>query len=95
MNDKGYQQAIENFVYEIDKITAEMDKMPGSDEAKVASFLMKGSVFEPFRERFTKLDIIALKIQETYGKTHDEFDEDVKNHMAKVITEFIEENLTK
>ena len=93
MSEKGYEQAVQNYVYEIDRITEELDSLPGSVAAKTISFLARGEAFEPFKEKFIQLDIIALQIQETYGKTHDEFDQDVIKCMGKTISKYIEENL--
>lgn len=94
MSTDGYNQAIANYVYEIDRIAIEMEDMPGQYAAKILSLQSRDQIFKVFEERFRNLDMIITVIAETYHRTEDEVEADITDFMTKQITKTIEETLT-
>ena len=87
MNDEGYQQAIQNTAYQIDRLSARVDNMGGTLENKVMSLCTKGDAYQLIEEEALKLDAIVEVIVTTYRKTSKEVDADISTalllHVAK------------
>ncbi len=75
--DEGYQQALANYAFEVDRLTADAAEVAGTDDPiAVAVILMSGT--DPLlRERAQELDHIITVICSTYHRTEAQVDADI------------------
>lgn len=79
----GYLEALENYVYEIDRLALDIDNAPGELAEKLVGFMSKqGELWDQLGDRVHALDEIAVVITDTYGYTEAQVEQDL-HRLAK------------
>lgn len=78
MNKEGYQQAIENYAYQIEQLAHQLEAAPGELGEKLADFLGRGPLFETMADQIETLDNIVVVIADTYGYSEDQVEKDTQ-----------------
>ena len=93
MTDKGYQQAIDNWIYQIQLFTEEIDAMPGDDPLEKVASMMGGEIQAKMGDKFKKLDAIMLVIASEYGVTIEQVERDIDRTFKKKMGDMIMEHI--
>lgn len=87
MSALGYQQAIENVAYEIDRLSEELFQSGEPITSSMFNLMQEG---QDAHERAKKLDIIITMIAETYHRTEDDVDRDINIAIQQRVLKYSE-----
>ena len=88
-NDDGYQQAIDNIAYEIDRMSEVIHSSSSNLGEAVVSMTTRSGSYDLIAEDIPKLDHIFEVVAKTYHKTEAEIDRDVTAALARRIIKLI------
>lgn len=93
LSQKGYFQALENFVYVSNQLAHQINALPGNPMDNLVSFMSRGEVYEQFEHTIKSLDETFKVIAEEYGYTEEQVEKDLTEHFELHLGDYLTECL--